>query len=643
MKSISQFFDKPLTFSLLLFLFFSVSSFLIVEYFTDRSLDVRTEAVAKKIRTTLELFFKMKEEAIYAYYERIALDRDVIDALHLANSQDEEERKKARVILFRHLSPFYEYLRENGYIYQLNFILPDNTFFIRFHSPELYGDDARLIRNSIVKVNSEKNPVFGFELGKIATGYRFVFPVFDQSGRYLGVLDMGVGLSDLMRAFAELSPGSEVYLLIRGDLVQKKVSKTYQHHFLSLSESGNWMIECPDKDTPPAEEKYRLIRVVAKRLNLEKYLDEGRDITLPISLGGNYYEVTLISMEEIGTQSSSAYIVYLQPSETIQAIMDAKNIYFFSGVSLSFITSLLLYLVLKNRRELAESYKRLETITSSMSGGVVVYDREGRVTFVNDSALEMLGYERSELLSSVFHDLVHYHTGPLEKCPIYRAVVEGKEHESEDSFIRKDGSPVSVYIHVKPLFLKGERVGGLLSFYDITERKRREEELFRMATTDHLTGLYNRRFVESLLRMAEDKANNRSIPFSLIMIDIDNFKRVNDTCSHAVGDLVLVEVARVLKESLRFPDISARWGGEEFLVLLDSTELESAIKVAERLREKVEELTIGNGLKITISLGVAQHRRGDSYQQTIEKADYALYEAKRGGKNRVAFYREQES
>jgi diguanylate cyclase (GGDEF)-like protein len=161
--------------------------------------------------------------------------------------------------------------------------------------------------------------------------------------------------------------------------------------------------------------------------------------------------------------------------------------------------------------------------------------------------------------------------------------------------------------------------------------------------TDALTGLRNRRFLD--LRLAEEmsRAERYGTPVSVLLLDIDHFKSVNDTCGHAVGDKVLVEVARILHETVRKTDLAARYGGEEMAVIAPQTPLATAVMLAERVRRNIEtkarEAVPGVealNRPITVSIGVAKSSNPvESASKLLWRADSALYEAKGGGRNRV--------
>lgn len=163
-----------------------------------------------------------------------------------------------------------------------------------------------------------------------------------------------------------------------------------------------------------------------------------------------------------------------------------------------------------------------------------------------------------------------------------------------------------------------------------------KKRLELMAVTDGLTGLYNHRFIFERLEEETAKVARYGRPLSIIMLDIDNFKRVNDTFGHRAGDEVILSVAHAIMASLRKTDVAGRYGGEEFLVLLPETDVKAAHVVAEKIRNTVAQLQFETkDLAVTVSAGVAEAEKGESFEALINRADAKLYTAKRNGKNRV--------
>jgi diguanylate cyclase (GGDEF)-like protein len=170
--------------------------------------------------------------------------------------------------------------------------------------------------------------------------------------------------------------------------------------------------------------------------------------------------------------------------------------------------------------------------------------------------------------------------------------------------------------------------------------KEQNNKLIAMATHDQLTGLYNRHYLADTLskKLSQCKRHNEAL--SVIMADIDHFKNVNDTFGHLMGDIILKAVGNVIQDSARKEDISARFGGEEFVLVLDNCTAEDAMIKAEKIRKAIESLTT-QGIEVTVSFGVAQLNENiQRYEDLLKNADTALYIAKEEGRNRVIMFKE---
>ena len=173
--------------------------------------------------------------------------------------------------------------------------------------------------------------------------------------------------------------------------------------------------------------------------------------------------------------------------------------------------------------------------------------------------------------------------------------------------------------------------------YEIKQREKVEEKLRLLSTTDELTGAYNRRAFNEHLSANIGRAKRYNELLSIFLLDIDNFKNINDSYGHDVGDLALKALARIVKESIRQDDIVARWGGEEFTILLPETGKDAALQLAERLREKISGHDFPKVGHITVSIGLAELQVDDNSDSLVKRADLALYQAKDAGKNIVKY------
>jgi len=241
--------------------------------------------------------------------------------------------------------------------------------------------------------------------------------------------------------------------------------------------------------------------------------------------------------------------------------------------------------------------------------------RSGQVDYVNQRFLTTIG--REALTPELIADLV-------ERSIPSHVSLRPAAHE---------GAHVDVLVlpfadHV--LLITGE------PRREIAELRARVEELERLSTTDRLTGVWNRLQMDRMVDAEMSRAERHHQPVSLILLDVDHFKRINDSKGHALGDQVLRELGERLAGGLRILDSLFRWGGEEFVVLAPETTFGGAEVLAERLRARVAEAPFADVGQVTISLGVAEHLPGESREDWFERVDRLMYRAKAGGRNRVA-------
>jgi diguanylate cyclase (GGDEF)-like protein/PAS domain S-box-containing protein len=209
----------------------------------------------------------------------------------------------------------------------------------------------------------------------------------------------------------------------------------------------------------------------------------------------------------------------------------------------------------------------------------------------------------------------------------------------ESTAVTRSGKKVPFHISVSKSTSGGKQFYNAI-LRDVSQIKAYEEDLQILANTDSLTRLYNRRQLYPMMQKDLDHAVRKKIPFSVLLIDIDHFKKFNDTYGHAGGDLLLVHFADKMRSALRKIDSAFRFGGEEFIVLLPETTGEAAMVPAERVRQLIADSRLsmppeGRPVSFTVSAGVAGHRNGDTLDDVIRHADLAMYAAKSGGRNRV--------
>ena len=286
------------------------------------------------------------------------------------------------------------------------------------------------------------------------------------------------------------------------------------------------------------------------------------------------------------------------------------------------------------KQNLLESERRFRILASGAFEGIAITS-QGKFLDVNSQLTQILGYEQDEIIGQPIINFV----APEDQDRVMANIRDGTESNIEHEMLRKDGSRVLVESHGQTMVQGGIPIR-LTAIRDITERKLFEVELKRQAHIDHLTGVSNRGYFMDQAELELSRAVRYGNPLSLYMLDIDFFKKVNDSYGHKIGDLVLIKLAEVCRQTLREIDIIGRVGGEEFVILLPETDLAEATEVAERLRDSIAKSKVplegGLPLHFTVSIGVTSLvSKDDNMDVLLNLADKALYEAKEEGRNRV--------
>lgn len=306
---------------------------------------------------------------------------------------------------------------------------------------------------------------------------------------------------------------------------------------------------------------------------------------------------------------------------------------------------------------------QLSQVVELTQEGIIIADPEGRVTWVNKGFEQISGYTLAEIIGKKPGDVLQGRdTDPDTQAYMATMIAKQEPFTAEILNYRKNGTPYWLKVNIYPQFAANSELLAFMAVQtDITEAKlvqerleqqtlalneeiRRREvlerELRMLAFNDSLTGIFNRCYFFNQFDSELSRVKRYGGALSLILLDIDHFKNVNDSYGHDVGDLVLVEVAKHLNDTIRHSDLLARIGGEEFAVLAQETELDIAVELAERLRLAVRQPMYlrqpEHKISVTISLGVTQLTMpDDDAQQAYKRADQALYRAKNSGRNRV--------
>ena len=328
----------------------------------------------------------------------------------------------------------------------------------------------------------------------------------------------------------------------------------------------------------------------------------------------------VFSLKEVFDKGATGFI--LKPAKKVEILPRIRNIL----TSLDYV------------RKLKEKEQRLNDILFNVQVGIVIIDAEShKITDVNPMAAKLIGFKKEQIIGNICHKFICL--ADKGKCPI--TDLNNKVSREEKILVNSAKKEIPILKTATTTIIGGNK-HIIESFVDISEMKRLQEELRTLSIKDSLTNLYNRRYFYERTEVEMGRAHRVQRPLLFIMIDLDHFKKVNDTYGHQAGDKVLVSFSKIASKYLREYDILCRFGGEEFAILCPESKLEDSIVIADRIRKGIEKnkfLYSDNEIKITVSIGITHLLKEDkTIDKLIKRADDALYKAKETGRNKVCCF-----
>jgi len=292
-------------------------------------------------------------------------------------------------------------------------------------------------------------------------------------------------------------------------------------------------------------------------------------------------------------------------------------------------------------------YKEL---LDNITDGIYYVDQDRKVTFWNKSAEKITGFTQEDVLGRKCSDNILRHIDKdgnelcITGCPLHATLIDRNKRDALVYLHHKSGHRVPVLVRVSPLYNdKNEAIGAIEIFTDKSSDNQSLKELEALKKevyTDSITGIGNRKYAEIILANHYNAVYSSNDSLGLLFIDIDNFKSINDTYGHDIGDRILAMVSQSVKSGLRSLDTVARWGGEEFIVIIPNTTQEVLLTVSERVRIFVEKSWVTDNNKkvsVTISVGATLFKKKDSIKDMVNRADELMYKSKKSGKNKVSY------
>ena len=366
----------------------------------------------------------------------------------------------------------------------------------------------------------------------------------------------------------------------------------------------------------------------------------------------SFFTFIFIYIVLVATFSLVSYGIFIEhfqqldkTNNFLHIVEEGKDTIFFYNIVIAILLLVFLFILLKVQKNLFQSNLKLELKVNARTEKLNKYitivnkyvttsstDLEGNITSVSEAFCRISGYSEEELIGKTHNIVKHEDMDTNVYTELWNTITSGEKWIGEIQNKKKNGDAYWVLANIEPIYSRsGTRIGYTSIRQEITDKKRVE----KLSVTDKLTQLYNRVRLEEIFTIEIAKFHRYNTSFSVILIDIDFFKDVNDTYGHNVGDVFLKEIADLLKSSVRIEDIVGRWGGEEFIILTNNYSIEGIMILAEKIRQTVASYDFTTVGHKTVSIGVSILNKEDTQESVIYRADKSLYHAKKTGRNKV--------
>ncbi|MEJ2501261.1 MAG: diguanylate cyclase [Campylobacterales bacterium] len=627
---------KPaIKYSLLFLLTASLFVFFINNMLSDR---VNEHLLAEKElaeSTYQSVIHGYKAQADILYHNRINVP-DVIALYRNAPAASEAERAEIRSKLYALLLPVYQNI-SLYHLKQLHFHLENSDSFLRFHRPDKFGDNLTGVRDTVTYVNTTHQPIAGFEEGRIFNGYRFVYPLF-YGNDYLGSVEVSISMRTILEAIRQ-DIDVDVDFIIRAETVASKVFAEEQQNYVPSNLFTTYMHEKALMPLSNPKTEALIREHIRRRGPLDKALAKGKTFNFCESDGETIHVVTFVPVVNGVSNKTVAYIIFDRKHDDVGFMYNQSRFIMVTVVALLALLFYLLYRATMQRNAIEMDRHQLQSLIDLQKNIVILTDGKA-LKFANRFFFETFKFgsleqflERHECICDLFiRDDRYFHLGKVSADAMWiETLMATPATKRIVKMLDGEGTPRIYTLSVNPI--AGSRY--IVTFTDISLTISNQTKLEQRASRDKLTDAHNREFLDANFHKICHSAKVQQKLLGVIMIDLDHFKRINDTYGHNRGDEVLKTFVDIIAKTIRHEDFIIRWGGEEFLLLMMVDSLGSLTAIAEGIRERIETATFEEAGHITASFGLTLYHDGEPLKATVARSDKALYRAKASGRNAV--------
>lgn len=416
-------------------------------------------------------------------------------------------QQQARQELYEALLPLYEDLRSRG-IEILHFHSADLHSYLRFHLPGKYGDSLADVRPSLRLCKAEQRVISGFEMGRVISGFRNVFPIQYQ-GEYLGSVELSMPFGRIRDNMADLNVSQHYQLLLQKDIVYERLWEQWRSLYPEAAINARYVIDrshvAESTNAPEPPQIQRINQILRQNPDLQRQLDGTQAFSVAQTIGSSDWAISFVPVMDTLERVAGFFVAYSEDP----FLTDLRQEFYFKvgvGSALLLATSLAIYFLYVSRIALSSQKQRLETIMNTIGEGLYVLDQQGRVTDINRSFVEILGYQPDEVIGQVAQDLFHLveardSSGANPDSPIVKALDRGQHYFGVQRFRHKAGHVLVVEVDSRPIFSTGF-LGAVTAFRDITAVKQAEAE--RHETEQLLNTIVENIPITVFLKRADD-------------------------------------------------------------------------------------------------------------------------------------------
>jgi diguanylate cyclase (GGDEF)-like protein len=562
------------------------------------------------------------------YFDEVVNNETILHKLYQLNQ--DINSSKLREELTTLLEPSFQRMRESS-VKQLHFHTADSRSLLRMHRKDKFGDSLKGFRYSVELTNKRLQSSHGFEEGRIYNGFRNVYPLFYR-GEHIGSVEISFSFQAVRDTLHDIFGGNYSFIISK-DTVDKKVLDRSEYYIQSNLNSEFLFEKSLVKSKMfRSEELFDISNKLNEKLfeDVKENLQNRENFSKRVSLNGDYYLVNFLTIENL-KEKVVAYLISYDRENFIEGEFYKFLSYVLIG---DLIAILLIFLIINHTRK--EELSFINSLLDNQNNLIFVKRRD-EIIKANNRLLNFFGFSSLKELKNSNETICDFFL--KEEGYLYKSDFDDKNFLI-DKLLQNQESQFKVRMvdyttkvvrtfSINIAFLK-EQYLYMIILSDITPNEFEKRFIEDKAFRDKLTGAYNRDKFDKDLKERILKQGM----FSLILIDLDKFSEINSDKGHMTGDKILMEFYHLIDFKIKKSDIVYRWGGEEFIIIVDDKMLD-ATKLAEKLRVIIETHRFYKEIKVNASFGVTEYRKFESVDDIMSRAEKALFTAKLSGRNCV--------